>query len=132
MGWENPVTWVVVPGLFGGLLMAFVIGALQRRGRSGGAERAFDKEPLSTDVINMARIRVAGIGGLGLVAMAAVVALNVPEIGRPIAVGATLGVACGAMLIVWRSRKGPLPSSAEHGGANTTLSIDAPRKRKAS
>ena len=130
MGWENPVTWIVVPGFVGGLLIAFVIGALQRRGRSGAAERAFNKEPLSTDVINMAHIRVAGIGGLGLVAMAAVVALNVPEIGRPVAVGAILGVACGALLIIWRSRRGPLPSSAEHGGANTTLSIDAPRKRQ--
>ena len=106
MGWENPVTWIVVPGFIGGLVIALIIGALQRRGRDGGAaEHAFGREPLSTDVINIAHIRVAGIGGLGLVAMAAVVAWNVPEIGGPVAAGAVLGVLFGAALIVWRRRK---------------------------
>ena len=83
------------------------------------------KFPLSTDVINAARIRVAGIGGLGLVAMAATVAFFVPRIGQTLAVGLGLGVALAAFLIVRRRRKGPLPSSGAQPGANTILAIDA-------
>jgi Na+/serine symporter len=128
MGWENPVTWIVVPGFVGGLVIALVIGMLQRRAHAGSAaDQAFRREPLSTDVINMAHIRVAGIGGLGLVAMAATVALNVPRVGQPVAAGMILGAVCGAVLIFWRRRRGPLPSSAASVGANTSLGIDEPQ-----
>lgn len=133
MGWENPdpVIMIVVPGFVGGLIIALIIGMLQRRAHAGSAaDRAFEREPLSTDVINMAHIRVAGIGGLGLVAMAAVVALNVPRIGRPIAAGMILGALCAALLIFWRRRKGPLPSSAARVGAHTALGIDEPQNRR--
>jgi hypothetical protein len=77
-----------------------------------------------TDVINAARIRVSGIGGLGLVAMALVVAWNVPRIGQELAVGGLLGVALAAVLILRRRRTGPLPTSGGRPGANTVLSIN--------
>jgi hypothetical protein len=64
-------------------------------------------DPILTDPINMAHIRVAGIGGLGLVAMAGVVAWNVPEIGRAVAVAAVAGVALAVALIVWRRPRVP-------------------------
>jgi hypothetical protein len=82
--------------------------------------------PFPTDVINAARIRVAGIGGLGLVAMALVVAWNVPRIGQELAIGGLLGVALAVALILRRWRIGPLPSSGQRAGANTVLSIDEP------
>lgn len=130
MGWENPVTLIVIPGFVGGLVIAVVIGMLQRRAPAGrAADQAFGREPLSTDVINMAHIRVAGIGGLGLVAMAATVALNVPRVGQPVAAGMILGALSGAVLIFWRRRKGSLPSSAARTGASTTLGIDEPQSR---
>lgn len=81
----------------------------------------------STDVINAARIRVAGIGGLGLLAMALVVAFNVPRIGLTLGVGAIAGVALAATLILLRRKSGPLPTSGGRPGANTVLSIDDPR-----
>jgi hypothetical protein len=81
----------------------------------------------STDVINAARIRVAGIGGLGLLAMALVVAFNVPRIGLTLGVGAIAGIAFAAALILFRRKNGPLPTSGGKPGANTVLSIDDPR-----
>ena len=72
----------------------------------------------------MASIRVAGVGGLGLVAMALTVALNVPRIGDTLAIGLMLGLALAAGLIVARRRVGPMPSSGRHGGANAVLAID--------
>lgn len=112
---------VLAVGL-GALLIALVLFHLQRRALS----RIDPFESISTDVINVARIRVAGVGGLGLVAMAAVVAFAVPSIGVPLAISAVLGVVLAVLLIVVRHRTGPLPSSGQQAGANTTLSIDGP------
>jgi hypothetical protein len=62
-------------------------------------------DPISTDPINIAHIPVAGIGGLGLVAMAGVVAWNVPAIGRPVGVALIAGVVLAVALIAWRRRR---------------------------
>jgi hypothetical protein len=86
-------------------------------------------ESISTDVINVSRIRVVGIGGLGLVAMAAVVAIAVPSIGIPLAVSAVLGVLVALLLVTFRRRDGGMTSSGERMGANTTLSIDDPPRK---
>jgi hypothetical protein len=85
---------------------------------------AVSREPGRTDVINVARIRVAGLGGLGLVAMAGVVAWFIPSIGQTIAIGLAAGVILAAVLILLRRRTGPLPSSGRHSGANTVLALD--------
>ena len=78
------------------------------------------------DVINIASIRVAGVGGLGLVAMAAALAWSIPRIGQTMALGAVLGAGLAVVLILWRRRLGPIPTSSGRPGANTTLSIDEP------
>ncbi len=57
-----------------------------------------------TDPINIAHIRVAGIGGLGLVAMAALVAWYVPSIRIAMLLALPLGILLAAGLIVWRRR----------------------------
>ena len=63
-----------------------------------------------SDLINMSSIRVAGAGGLGLVAMAAAVALGIPEIGRSMLI-ALAGGAIGAVVVIRRRRQnGPLSS----------------------
>jgi hypothetical protein len=41
-----------------------------------------------------------------------------------LAIGAALGIVLSLILIVRRRRTGPLPSSGQRPGANTTLSID--------
>jgi len=116
---------IVGPGILGGIVIALFFITRQRKSRNRAPDDPFELEPLQTDVINMARIRVSGVGGLGLVAMAAVVALAVPSIGQSLALGLVLGAVFAALLIAGRSRHGAMPSSGQRTGANTMLSIDA-------
>ena len=60
------------------------------------------KDDRSTDVINISAVKVAGIGGLGLIAMAAVVAWNLQPIRMAMAIALIAGVAIACALIVWR------------------------------
>ena len=123
----DPVTAVIIPGFIGGLVIALLLFRANRRSAGqGAAPNPFDRDPTSTDIINIARIRVAGIGGLGLIAMAVAVAIAVPGIGQSLAIGLVLGALCGALLVAFRRRAGPMPSSGRRAGANTTLSIDQP------
>jgi hypothetical protein len=122
---ENPVTVILVPGIIGGALIALVVFLLQRSGRSGPTSADPFNSMVSSSVINVSRIPVAGIGGLGLVAMALAVALFVPRIGQTLGIGVGLGLALAASLILLRRVGGTLPSSGRRPGANTILSIDA-------
>lgn len=116
----DPVTLILIPGFIGGAALAAFIFRLQRP--EGTADHV---RFAPTDVINAAHIRVAGVGGLGLVAMAAAVALAVPRIRLTLAIGCVLGFGLAAVLISYRRRSGPLASSGQSGGANNMLSIDA-------
>src|SRR5688572_9799518 len=103
-GGMDPVTLVLVPGLLGGCLIAAVIFLAQHRhGDEPAVVVPYRPLPISTDVINMASIKVVGIGGLGLVAMAATVALNVPRIFEATAIGLVSGTIMAIVLIVRRS-----------------------------
>jgi peptidoglycan/LPS O-acetylase OafA/YrhL len=104
----DPITQFALPGFLGGLVIAMFFHRVRR---SGESPDVFAGERLSTDAINIAHIRVAGVGGLGLVAMALVVALVVPGIGEPLLIGAVLGAMLAAVLIVARRRQGAMPSS---------------------
>jgi hypothetical protein len=100
----DPVTAVLVPGFLGGLLVAAFIVALRSRvHHDDSVVMPYRPLPISTDVINMARIQVAGAGGLGLVAMAGAVALGVPRIFEVTALGLTLGAGLAVILILRRS-----------------------------
>lgn len=59
-----------------------------------------------------------------------VVAINVPKIRQLLTIGLALGVVFGVVLVLWRRRAGPMPSSGRRPGANTTLSIDLPSPSK--
>lgn len=122
----DPVSAVLVAGFLGGSAIAWLIARLHRTRRTDRFSDESAERPLSSDVINAARIRVAGVGGLGLVAMAFVVAWFVPRIGQTLIVGMVLGAALAMVLIAHRRRIGPMPSSGRRPGANTTLSIDGP------
>ena len=120
----DPV-FLIVPGFLGGLVIALLF--IRRHGRPTDATSGTStREPRPTDVINIARIRVAGVGGLGLVAMALTVAWAVPRVGQTLAIGFVLGAIGGVILILRRRGSGPMPSSGRRQGANTTLSIDDP------
>lgn len=113
---------VLVPGFLGGLIVALVMFRMKAR----SSPDPLRDLPRTTDPINMARIRVEGVGGLGLVAMALTVAWFVPRIRQHVAVGLALGMLLAVVLILVRRRRGPMPSSSGTPGANATLSIDGP------
>ena len=114
----EPLLIILVPGLAGGLLLALFLAHHDPRPADPPAARR-PLEPTSPGLINMAHIRVDGIGGLGMVAMASAVAIAVPWIRLSVALGLILGAATAAALIVRRRKTGPLPSSSRHGGAHS-------------
>lgn len=120
----DPVTLVLVASVVGGSAIAWGIGRLQKR--RSDALPVPTELTISTDVINISRIRAAGLGGLGLCAMALVVAVFVPSIRLAVAAGILSGVALAVVLILRRRRTDPLPSSGGSAGANVILSIDQP------
>jgi hypothetical protein len=120
----DPVTLTLVPGILGGLAIAWLISRLQRH--RPNTLPVPNELSISTDVINIAHIRAAGLGGLGLLAMALVVALFVPSIRLAVSVGLLTGAVLGVVMILRRRRTGPLPSSGGAAGANVVLSIDHP------
>lgn len=121
----DPVIGTLIPSIAGGLVIAFLIARLRWRGSEMLSGPPIEPSA-RTDEINISRIRAAGVGGLGLLAMALVVAWFVPRIGQTLIVGGVLGLGLGIGLILRRRRNGPLPSSSGTVGANNVLSIDQP------
>ena len=119
----DPVALVLTAGLSGGVIVAFIMFRVQAPPTSVDPLR---KYPITTDVINMARIRVSGLGGFGLMMMTLAVAAFVPRIRQHILIGAVLGIALATALILLRRRNGPMPSSGETPGANTMFGLDQP------
>jgi hypothetical protein len=128
-GWEgrqtvDPVTLLMIPAFVGGLLVALLLALVHHRSsRLKEPLPRGDDAPL-VDPINIAHVRVAGIGGVGFVLLALAIAAAIPSIGVSLAMGAALGIVFAVALILRRRRSGPLPSSSQRPGANTTLSID--------
>jgi hypothetical protein len=121
----EPIFVLAVASVAGGLAMAAWLFRFNR-GRSRNPLDAGARQGGPTDIINMAHIRVEGVGGLGMVLMAIAIALGVPQIGKSLAAGLLLGALMAVVLIRWRRAAGPIPSSGQRPGANTMLAIDAP------
>ena len=123
----EPLLIILVPGVLGGILVALVFFRFARvpAQPSTMTERL---EPPSTGMINMARIRVAGSGGLGMVAMSIVVAIFVPRIRVTMAVAFVLGCVMAAVLVAIRRRDGESPSDIEPG-AHALLPLETPNAR---
>src|SRR5829696_4323674 len=122
----EPVLITLVFGLFGGLVLALLIGSNRR-----GTPPTFVPRHLaapSPALINMAHIRVEGIGGLGLVAAVLAVAIWDPRIRLAISAAAVLGAGLALFLISTRRATGALPSSAGGGQRRSTLRLDAGRE----
>jgi hypothetical protein len=114
----------MIPAFVGGLVLALLLALFHHRSSRLRESLPRRDDALLVDPINIAHIRVTGIGGLGFVLLALVVAIYIPGIGVSLAIGAALGIVLSLILIVRRRRTGPLPSSGQRPGANTTLSID--------
>jgi hypothetical protein len=123
---------LMLPGLLGGLILAAALARLNRTPSSKLSRRS-DLEPISPDVINMAHIRVAGVGGLGMMAAALIIAINLPEIGFALLVAVALGVIMAAGLIAYRSRPNQPGGGGHDGMPASVLTLDdhrpGPRSR---
>jgi hypothetical protein len=108
----EPLLLVLIPGMLGGIVLALFIARIRARGHAH-PERPL--APPSPGMINMAHIRIEGIGGLGMVAMAATVAIGEPRIRLAMAIALAVGVSLAALLIAWRRRTGPYPSGNDPG-----------------
>jgi len=107
-------------------LVAIALAFVHRRSQT--ADTPLPEAPQSggTDMINMAHIKVAGVGGLGFVMIALWIGIVTPGVRGPLLIGAVSGVILAVALILWRRRTGPMTSSGQRPGANTTLSIEPP------
>jgi hypothetical protein len=125
----EPLLIILIPGLLGGFVLALLIFHV----RLGSARLTVDRRlaPPSPGLINMAHIRVEGLGGLGLVAAVVAVAIVDPRIRVAMVMASLLGAALAAVLIALRRRTGPLASRGHGPGAHSILGIDRERGRSA-
>jgi len=123
-----PILMVVLFGLVGGVGLAVLFSKVKWSRRRPDAD--VFAGAAATDIINMAHIKVAGVGGLGLVVVALATALDIPQIGQSVGLGLAMAIPFAVVLILWRRRAGPMPSSGGQSGANTMLAIDAVDARK--
>jgi len=123
----EPLLLILVPGFFGGLVLALLLTRKWRRTPSTVVPRRL--EAASPSLINMAHIKVEGIGGLGMVAAVAAVAIADPRIGLATILAMVFGGGLALLLIAMRRGTGALPSSGEGPDDRSTLHIDGDRRR---
>lgn len=104
---DPAIAWFAIPAAIGGALVAGALFLIHRSRKFENLEHATDApdSPGLTGVINIATINPAGIGGLGLMAMAVIVALNYRQGQVLLALGLTGGLAIAATLIRVRAAR---------------------------
>ncbi len=122
----EPLVIILVPGLFGGLVLALLIAGTRQRIQSTIVPRRLAAP--SPALINMAHIRVEGVGGLGMVAAVLVVAAADPRIRLATIVASVMGAVLALALIARRRRTGALPSRGDGPDDRLTLRIDGERR----
>jgi cadmium resistance protein CadD (predicted permease) len=93
--------------LVGGASLALLVRAgrnIRRRPTVAVAD-AFARDAFSTDTVNIAHVRVAGLGGLGLVLVSLVVTFQYALLTAAAIAGLVGGIICGAALILHRSHR---------------------------
>jgi hypothetical protein len=123
----EPLLIILVPGLLGGLVLALVIA-----GHRQGTPPTFVPRRLaapSPALINMAHIRIEGVGGLGMVAAVVTVAIADSRIRLATVLASILGAALALILIAIRRRTGALSSSGDGPDNGSPLRIDGERRR---
>ena len=99
---DRDLGWILVVPVVGGVLAAAFLIFSRRSGLGASQLRPDPFEHSSADVINVSRVRVAGVGGIGLMVVSAAMALTFPRIGWSIVVSAIAGAALGATWILMR------------------------------
>ena len=122
-----PLLIILVLGVVGGFLLSVAI-ARDRRGTPPTFVPRRLEAPTPA-LINMAHIRVEGIGGLGMVAAVIAVAIADSRIRFAIIIALVLGAGLAFALIALRRRSGPLPSAGDGPDDRSMLHIDTDRRR---
>jgi hypothetical protein len=120
----EPLLIILLPGLFGGLVLAVIIAGIRWKTPSTVVPRRLESP--SPSLINMAHIRVEGVGGLGMVAAVVAVALSDPRIRLAIVIALVLGVGL-ALCLILRRREQPFDGDGPEDFS--TLRIDGERRR---
>jgi hypothetical protein len=120
---------VILPlGLCGGLILALVLASDRLKHPSTVVVPRRLAAP-SPSLINMAHIPVEGVGGLGMVAAVAVVAILDPQIRLATLMSFLLGAAFAFTLIALRRRETPNRAGGDDDDGST-LHLDGERRRK--
>jgi hypothetical protein len=119
----EPLLVILIPGVLGGLALALIIARRPLRSSITVVPRRLDAP--SPSLINMAHIRVEGLGGLGMVAAVIAVAIADSRIRTAIIIAAVLGTVVALALIALRRRSGALPSSGDGPDDRSLLHLDA-------
>jgi hypothetical protein len=114
---------ILIPGLFGGLVLALLISIARRGTPPTFVEKRLS--PPSPSLINMANIRVEGVGGLGMVAAVAVVAVADSRIGLATIMAFVLGGGLALLLIAMRRETGSLPSAGDGPDDRSVLHLES-------
>ena len=123
----DPLLMILVPGLLGGLAVALLIAGARKGTPSIVVPKRLAAP--SPALINMAHIRVEGVGGLGMVGAVVVVAVSDPRIGLATLLASVLGVGLALALIAMRRHTGGLPSSDGGPDGRSMLGLDDERRR---
>jgi hypothetical protein len=121
----EPLLMILVPDLLGGLVLALLIAG-NRQGTPSIVVPTRLAAP-SPSLINMAHIRVEGVGGLGMVGAVVVVAVSDPRIGLATILASVLGVGLALALIAMRRHTGGLTSSDGGPDGRSMLGLDDKR-----
>jgi len=118
---------ILVPGILGGLVLSLFIARTRRTTPPTFVPRRL--EAPSPSLINMAHIRVEGLGGLGMVAAVTAVAIADSRIRLAIIIALVLGVGLALTLITIRRRS---DERSDHGDGPEDRSLlhlhaDTPR-----
>jgi hypothetical protein len=120
--WSIELGGFLLLTIIGGIALGAAFAWVNRRGRtSNNVPDQFARDAFSTDTLNFAHVRVAGVGGLGLVLVAAAVALDFALVAAVLGAGLAGGVLAALAVILYRRRSGPLPSSSTGPGARSVL-----------
>jgi hypothetical protein len=115
---------ILVPGIVGGFALALILAGRWKRNPSTVVSRRL--EAPSPALINMAHIKVEGVGGLGMVAAVAAVAIADSRIGLATILALVSGGGLALVLILTRRHSGALPSGGEGPDDRSMLHLENP------
>jgi hypothetical protein len=100
---DSVIGWLVPLAVIGGGVTAAALFFSHSRWRQASfSDDRFAREGVAGDVLNMSRVRVAGLGGAGLLLVAILAAFQFPLTAATLLIGAIGGALGGLATIMWR------------------------------